>query len=230
MMPRACSNLILAASGTESSASFKSIRRPVSALTDFVVKLAGQVTALGFLDFEQSSGKALEPGSVTLCCLSRLYQGMVCLSKLGDVLSGSDQAYWLARLIHDHTAPVMNHTTAAVRVGDSVIRTEVAALANCLVHERAHPIDILRLEAVEELLVGEVGPVRLEAEDVEQFIGPGDVIGAQVPFPTADVCNLLGLSESSFALLEFFQDLLALLLGDSRLLRDARSTSPLVSA
>ena len=45
------------------------------------------------------------------------------------------------------------------------------------------------------------------------------LIGAQVPFPTADVCNLLGLSESSFALLEFFQDLLALLLGDSRLLQ-----------
>jgi len=102
----------------------------------------------------------------------------------------------------------MQHTDATVREGNSVITAEAAALPNCLVDQGADPIHILRHNELQEPLVGDV--VRLQAEYVVHFVGPGDLVGAEVPFPTADVRNMLGFRESSFALLELFQDTLTL--------------------
>jgi len=72
----------------------------------------------------------------------------------------------------------MHDPNAAVRESDSVITAEMPALANRLVHQRPHPIHIFWHKEVQELLVGVVDLVRLQAEYVVKFVGPGDLIGA----------------------------------------------------
>ena len=117
---------------------------------------------------------------------------------IGHVPAAPDQARRLAA-VGDHLAARVQHAHLAVGTADAVVVDEGRDVLDRLPDHRLGVLDILRIDARQKAFVArdEVGAV--DGVDVEQLVGPVDVIVRDVPLPAADVRDALGLGQPRLA-------------------------------
>src|SRR5207253_5973018 len=114
---------------------------------------------------------------------------------LGDVLSGSDELGRLA-IVADHDLSVrLDHALLAIRPYDPVPVPERLALRERCLYDLVDTRPLVRMHVLEEAVVAWPPSLRIEAEDPVELLGPRDLAGGEIPFPAADVGELLCLGE-----------------------------------
>jgi hypothetical protein len=110
---------------------------------------------------------------------------------VGDVATRADQRDGTALAIDEHLADRVELAHRTIRADDAFGMGERTAPLNGGGHQALHALTIVRVNTCEEALQRDLTRSRLEPVDAVQLVRPGHHAGCEVPFPAADVRDLL---------------------------------------
>ena len=119
----------------------------------------------------------------------------------GNVKCGPHDPYGTALLIGNDLSPSVKRTNASIRANDSVVEIQRRLVLIGGIHQAIHPFSIIGMDAFQKPLVGCLELLGREAVNLVELIGPGDDIGGDIPFPDAEMGNLLRLKKRASAFL-----------------------------
>ena len=123
--------------------------------------------------------------------LARLHQPRELSRIVRDVATGADQRDRTALSIDQHLADGVERAHRTIRPDDAFAMAELTAALDGGGHLALHALAIVGVHAREELLQGDLARSRRQPVDAVQLVRPGHHAGGEVPFPAADMGDLL---------------------------------------
>ncbi len=132
---------------------------------------------------------------------------------LGDVLGCPEHPRGGAVLVDDHLPAAVDPADRPVGKLHPVVEVKRLPFRERLLDGRLRELTVVWMDGVEVPLVGELSGLRIEPPESIELFRPGDAIRGNVPFPTADLSDFLGLGQAAMSSRE-------LALGSASLVQD----------
>ena len=129
------------------------------------------------------------------CGLDQLAELLLGPPLLGDVLHGAEDPQRLAAVVGRDLAAAVQDADDAVGPDDAVLEGERRVIFERPVQRAVDRVPVLRVDVAQQSLVARGKSTGGQAVDAIQLIGPGDLVGRDVPLPAADVRDVLRFSE-----------------------------------
>jgi hypothetical protein len=117
--------------------------------------------------------------------------GLVAFALVGHVATGPDEPDRCAVAISRHLADRLELSHAAVGADDPLGIREPRAVLQRALHLVLRVLAIVGMHTRQKRREGDLARLRLEPVDPIELIRPGDRVGAHVPFPAAEMGDLL---------------------------------------
>ncbi len=133
-----------------------------------------------------------------------LLQFFLRLLAFGDVLYGTDHPKRLALLIEEDFRLAVNDTHLTVRQDYAMIEIVGPVLVKGPVYSFPEQIPVFGMHYLQQLIESGDELFRFVAVDAVDLVGPGKLVGYQIPLPVADPGHPLRLRQASLASAQSF--------------------------